>query len=127
MGPVVKSFKLLKEKMGLLSLRLGFLSPKLSTQGVITCFLKLHYSVAPDQPVNSFLRSVDGNLGLTHDVLWTHLDMRQVGSALAAPGGCILTHGTRCPFSMTLFLHRHTSLSLSCPPHPKKALEPQRF
>lgn len=46
--------------------------------------------------------------------------MRQVGSALAAPGGCILTHGTRCPFSMTLFLHRHASLSLSCPPTQKR-------
>lgn len=77
MGPVIKPFKLLREKMDLLSLRLGFLCPKLSTQGAITCSPKLHYPVSLDQPANSFLRSTDSTLEVM-DLpqaaynLWTH-------------------------------------------------------
>lgn len=61
----------------MLSLRLGFLCPKLSTQGAITCSPKLHYSVSLDQPANSFLRSTDSALEMM-DLpqaaynLWTH-------------------------------------------------------
>lgn len=41
---------------------------------------------------------------------------RQVEFAMATLRGAHLLHGPQCPFSMTLFLHRHLLLSLSCPP-----------
>lgn len=91
--------------MDLLSLRLSFLCPKLSTQGAITCSPKLLYSVPLDPPDNSFLRSVDSTWNTT-----------QAGFVMLVIRVCILTAWYRVSLLQPLFLHRHPSCLLSSPP-----------